>query len=96
MAADLVQEELERVRRDGRERGVVDRRLGSVLARAVVPQLDVARMQVLIEGGEVLVLELEALRELVDLAQVHATALFSAIDEGPDGPAVGVSLLAHG
>ena len=54
------------------KRGVVDRRLGRVLAAAVVAQLDVAGVQLLVEAAEVVVLELEGLGELVDLAQVEA------------------------
>ena len=86
VAADLVQEELQRVGRDGREVGVVDRRLRRVLPRAVVAQLDMAGMQLLVEGAEILVLELQGLSEFVDLGQVDATALLPSIDEGPDGP----------
>ena len=86
MAADLVQEELQRVGGDRREVGVVDRRLGRVRARAVVAQLDVPRVQLLVEGAEILVLELQGLGELVDLLQVDAAALLAPVDEGPDGP----------
>ena len=86
VAADLVQEELQRVGGDGRELGVVDRRLGRVLARAVVAQLDVAGMQLLVEGAEILVLELQGLNELVDLLQVDAASLLPSVDEGREGP----------
>ena len=97
MAADLVQEELQRVGGDRREMGVVDRRLRCVLARAVVAQLDVAGMQLLIEGAEILVLEVQGLGELVDLFEVDASTLFSPVYKGPDGPgAVGVTLRCHG
>ena len=96
VAADLVEEELQRVGRDGREGGVVDRRLGRVLARAVVAQLDVAGMQLLVEGAEILVLELQGLGELVDLLQVDAAAFLPSVDEGREGPGVRVTLLCHG
>ena len=76
--------------------GVVDRRLGRVRARAVVAQLDVPGMQLLVEGGEILVLELESLNELVDLLQVDAAALLPSIDEGRERPGVRVTLLCHG
>ena len=66
--------------------GVVDRRLGGVLARAVVAQLDVAGMQLLVEGAEILVLELQGLSELVDLLQVDAATLLPSVDEGRDRP----------
>ena len=53
-------------------------------------------MQLLVEGGEILVLELESLNELVDLLQVDAAALLPSIDEGREGPGVRVTLLCHG
>ena len=96
VAADLVQEELQGVGGDGRELRVVDRCLGRVLARAVVAQLDVAGMQLLVERAEILVLEFQGLSQLVDLLEVNAAALLAPVDEGPDGPAVGVTLLCHG
>ena len=76
--------------------GVVDRRLGRVRARAVVAQLDVAGMQLLVEGAEILVLELQGLGELVDLLQVDAAPLLAPVDQGREGPAVRVTLLCHG
>ena len=80
VAADLVEEELQRVGRDGRElrrRRPAPRR---VLAAAVVAQLDAARVQLLVEAAEIGVLELERLGELVDLREVDAAALLSPVD----------------
>ena len=97
VAADLVEEELQGVGRDGREMGVVDRRLGRVLTRAVVAQLDVARMQLLVEGPEILVFEVQGLGEFVDLFEVDAPSFLAPVDEGPDGTAdIGVTLQCHG
>ena len=59
---------------------------GASCARAVVAQLDVAGVQLLVEGAEILVLELQGLGELVDLLEVDAAALLPSVDEGPDGP----------
>ena len=75
MAADLVEEQLQRVGGDGRERGVVDRGGDRVLAAAVVAQVDPAQLELLVERPEVGVLELERLRELVDLGQSQAARL---------------------
>ena len=55
-----------------------------------------AGMQLLIEGAEFLVLELQGLNELVDLLQVDAAAFLPSIDEGRKRPGVRVTLLCHG
>ena len=93
--ADLVEEQLQRVGRDRREARIVDRRLGGVDARAVVAQLDMASMQLLVERAEILVLELQGLRELVDFGEADAAAFLAAFDQGRDRPAVCVALRCH-
>ena len=68
VAADLVEEELQRVGGGAGERHVVDRRrLG--LAAAVVAQVDPAGLELLVEPAEIVVLELERLGQFVDLAR---------------------------
>ena len=83
VAADLVEEELQRVGGDAGERGVVDRR-GLGLAAAVVAQVDPAGLELLVELADVVVLELERLGQLVDLAEVDAPALLASIEERRD------------
>ena len=80
MAADLVEEELQRVGRRRGERGVVDRR-GLRVAAAVVAQVDPAGLDLLVEPADVVVLELERLGELVDLGEIEATGLLTPVDE---------------
>ena len=80
MAADLVEEQLQRVGRRRRELGVVERRL-LVLAAAVVAQLDAARVELLVELAEVGVVEVERLHELVDLRERHAAVLLAPVDQ---------------
>jgi hypothetical protein len=80
VAADLVQEELQRVGGDVRQRGVVDRRDRRGLAPAVVADADPARVELLVELAEVCLFEFERLHELVDLTELQAAALFAAID----------------
>ena len=60
--------------------GVVERAL-LVLAAAVVAQLDVARVELLVELPEVRVVEVERLHELVDLHEVQAALLLPPVDE---------------
>ena len=83
VAADLVEEELQRVGRDG---GELRRRRSAPRARPRGVQSSrssmCAGMQLLVEGAEFLVLELQGLSELVDLVQVDAAALLASVDEG--------------
>ena len=87
VAADLVQEQLQRVGRDVRERGVVDRGDRRRLAPAVVAQLDPARVELLVQPAEVRLLEVERLRELVDLAELQAAAILAAVDQRSESAA---------
>ena len=84
MAADLVEEQLQRVGRRRRELGVVERGLLS-FAPAIVTQLDVVRVQLLIEPTEVGFVELERLNELVDLREGDAAELLASVDQRGDG-----------
>ena len=94
VAADLVEEQLQRVGRGAGERGVVDRRrLG--LAAAVVAQVDPAGLELLVEPADVVVLELERLGELVDLGEIEASVLLAPVDERRDRAARGVVDHAH-
>jgi hypothetical protein len=95
VAADLVEEQLQRVGGDGGERGVVDRGGGRVLAAAVVAQVDPAQLQLLVQRTEVVVLELQRLRELVDLGQGQATRLLAPVDQRGDGAARCVTGCGH-
>ena len=83
VAADLVEEQLQRVGGRAGERHVVDRRrLG--LAAAVVAQVDPAGLELLVEPPDVVVLELERLSQLVDLGEVEASVLLASIEERCD------------
>jgi len=95
VAADLVEEQLQGVRRDARQRGVVDRGGGRVLAPAVVLQVDPAQLQLLVERPEVGLLELERLRELVDLGEREAARLLTAIDQRRDGSSRCIAARGH-
>ena len=92
MAADLVEEQLQRVGGDGRERGVVDRGGDRVLAAAVVAQVDPAQLQLLVERTEVGVLELQRLGELVDFGEGETARLLAPVDQRRDGPPLDASL----
>ena len=85
MTADLVEEQLQRVGRDVGECGVVDGRGRRLLAPAVVPQGDPARIEVLVEAAEIVLLEVERLDELVDLAELQAAAFLPAVDQRGKG-----------
>ena len=85
VAAGLVQEQLQRVRRRRRDLGV---RVADVLldrARAVVGQLDPVRIEPLEQGLDVVLFELELLDDLVQLRHVDAAVLFAVLDQGCDG-----------
>jgi hypothetical protein len=84
VAADLVEEELQRVGGRGGERDVVERR-GLGLAPAVVAQVDPARLDLLVEPADVVVVELERLRQLVDLGQRQAAGHLAPVDERGHG-----------
>ena len=90
VAADLVQEQLERVGGDRGQRGVVDGRDGG-FAPAVVAQVDPARVELLVEAAEVGVLEVERLDELVDLREVEAAALLPPVQQRGHRAARGVA-----
>ena len=68
---------------------------GASSRRAVVAQLDVAGMQLLVEGAEILVLELEGLDELVDLVEVDAATFLSSVDQSGDCSARRVAGRCH-
>ena len=94
MAADLVEEQLQRVGRRAGERHVVERRrLG--FAAAVVAQIDVAGLQLLVDPADVVVLELQGLGELVDLGEIDASRLLTAIEERCDRAVRGFVDHAH-
>ena len=80
VAADLVEEELQRVGGRPGERDVVERR-GLGVAAAVVAQVDPARLELLVEPADVVVVELERLGQLVDLGQVEAARRLAPVDE---------------
>ena len=90
MAADLVQEELQRVRGDGGQRDVVDGRGGSLGAAAVVLDVDPLALELLVEAADVGVRELQRLGQLVDLGELEATRFLSSVDQGGDCPSRGV------
>jgi hypothetical protein len=94
VAADLVEEQLQRVGRDRGERHVVDRRRLGV-APAVVAQLDVAGLELLVELPDVVVLELECLCQLVDLGEIEASMLLASVEERRDRATRGVVDHAH-
>jgi hypothetical protein len=81
VAADLVEEELQRVGGDVRERGVVDGGDRRGLAPAVVAQGDPAGVELLVQPAEVRLLELERLREFVHLAEREASAILAAVEQ---------------
>ena len=95
MTADLVEEQLQRVRRDGGERGVVHGRGDRVLAAAVVAQVDPADLELLVEAADVGFLELERLGELIHLGEVEAALLLSPVDQSGDGSARRVACRWH-
>jgi hypothetical protein len=80
VTADLVQEELERVRR---RRGQLERVVRGllVLAAAVVAQLHAARVELLVDVLEHRIVEVERLDELVHLCELEASLLGSAVDQ---------------
>ena len=82
MPADLVEEQLEGVgRRDG-EIAVHVRRVLGVVAGAVVGQVDLAPVELVVERLEFVVVDLRRLHELVELGQVDAPLLLSALEQG--------------
>ena len=85
IAAGLVQEELQRVRRRRRDMRV---RVDDVLldrARAVVGQLDAVRVETLEQALDVVLFELELLHDLVQLRHVDAAVLFAVLDQECNG-----------
>src|SRR5215211_1130029 len=83
-APRLVQEELQRVRRRGREVAVHVRALVLALTPAVVGQLDVALLELLVEPSDLAVGQLVLGNELVEVRQVDAAFLFTAGDQRLD------------
>jgi hypothetical protein len=63
------------------QRGVVHRRLGRLLAPAVVAKRDPACVQLLVETAEIALLEFQRLRELIYLAEFKAAAILAAVDQ---------------
>jgi hypothetical protein len=94
VAADLVEEELERVRGGGRELHLVQRALLHV-APAVVAQLDPARVERLVQRAQVGVVEIERLRQLVDLRELEAAVGLGAVEQRAERPAGGVTGRRH-
>ena len=82
VAADLVEEELQRVGGHVASSSGLNSVRARVGAAAVVGQLDAARVDALVERCELLVLELELLRQIVDLAEVQAAVLLPALEQG--------------
>src|SRR5207302_9625183 len=73
VAPRLVQEELQRVRRRDGEVAVHVRRVGAAADAAVVGERDRTLVQLLVEGLELLALELELLGQLRERREVDAT-----------------------
>ena len=68
---------------------------GLGLAPAVVAQVDAALLELLVEGAELGLLELERLGQLVDLAEVDAARLLAAVEQGRDRSTGGVADRTH-
>jgi hypothetical protein len=68
----------------------------SALPGAVVAQLDAPGVQLLVDGAEVVVLEVEGLGQLVHLREVDAALLLAPVDQRRDGARVRLLLGAHG
>ena len=83
VAGHLVQEELERVRRRHRELLVEKGRLGP-RAAAIVAELDPARVDLLVEALDLLVLELERLGEPLHLREPETAFLLAPLEQGRD------------
>ena len=85
VAAGLVEEQLQRVGRHRRD--VVVRVVRLVLLRlgngAVVDQVDAARLELLVEARELLVVELELGDELVERGEVDAALLLAVLQQDP-------------
>ena len=79
--AGLVEEELQRVRRHHREVAVDVRRLLDPRVGAVVRQLDAALLELLVDRGDRVVLELELLYELAEGGEIDAATLLALVDQ---------------
>ncbi len=62
-----------------------------VVAAAVVAQLDPAAVDLLVDVPEIPVVEVERLRELVDLREGYAAELLAAVDQRSDRAFHGVT-----
>jgi hypothetical protein len=81
VAPDLVEEQLERVRRGRGQLAVAEGRGLHAGAAAVVADVDALRLDVRLEHVHVLVGQLESLNQLVQLRDVDAAALLAACDQ---------------
>ena len=81
VAAGLVEEELERVRRGDGEVAVDVRAADCVRAGAVVGERDVPFLELLEEAGGLLVVEIGFLEELADRGEVEAAELLSLLQQ---------------
>jgi hypothetical protein len=84
VTADLVEEELQGVGRLARDVAVRDLRLLDAVAAAVVRHLEAARLDPLVHGRDLLLVELEVLDRLAELGEVHAADLLALVDQGID------------
>jgi hypothetical protein len=81
VATGLVEEELQRVRRRAHEVAVDVRRGRRVLPAAVVRHLETALLDLLVERCELLVVEIELLREPLELGHADATFVLTVRDQ---------------
>jgi hypothetical protein len=81
VAAGLVEEELERVRRHRGDRLVREVRLGDVRQAAVVRKLDPALVELLVERRDLLFVELELGHSLGERREVDAARLLGVLHQ---------------
>src|SRR5262249_18726119 len=81
VAPRLVEEELQRVGRRGREVPVDVGALARIRARAVVRERNVALLELLEESLDLLVVEVGLLQELVDCRKVQAAELLALLEQ---------------
>ncbi len=83
VAAGLVEEELERVARHRGDLLVSVRRLLELRDSAVVGEVDPLLLELLVQGGDVLVVQLELLDEPDERRQVDAAQLLAVLHQHP-------------
>ena len=83
MIPRLVEEELERVGRHRRDLVVRIVRAVGLLQAAVVDELDAPLVELLVDGRDLLVREVDLRYELLERGQVDAALLLALVDERP-------------